>query len=143
MLCRLFTIIFFSALISCSLENELYCQPERGRPLQILCLGHKPRRQHDLKVLGQALFKALARKGIFFTYTEDLNDLNLETLNKYDALLLYGNHRKISKTQEEALIRYVESGHGFIPVHCACWCFHDSEKFTRGHAHAGCPHNHF
>ena len=49
--------------------------------------------------------------------------------NGYDALVIYANHTKISAEQEKALLEYVESGKGFIPVHCASYCFLNAPKY--------------
>ena len=43
--------------------------------------------------------------------------------------MIYANHTKISAEQEKALLEYVESGKGFIPVHCASYCFLNSPKY--------------
>ena len=53
------------------------------------------------------------------TYTERVDDLNPETLARYDALLIYANINAITPAQEKALIDYVEGGGAFVPVHCA------------------------
>lgn len=75
------------------------------------------------------LASQLSLEGINFTYTDDLNDLNAANLANYDALMIYANHDSISADQEQALLSFVESGKGFIPVHCASWCFRNSEKY--------------
>ena len=75
-------------------------------------------------------YSVLGKRGIDLTYTDDLNDLNPATLNRYDVLLLYANWTKISPEQEKALLDYVESGHGFAPIHCASYCFLNSPKIT-------------
>jgi putative membrane-bound dehydrogenase-like protein len=72
----------------------------------------------------------LGIRGIDLVYTDDLNDLNLTTLNRYDVLLLYANWLRISPQQEKALLDYVESGHGFAPIHCGSYCFLNSPKIT-------------
>ena len=71
----------------------------------------------------------LAGRGIDVTYTEKLGDLNPETLARYDALLIYANINEISPDQEKALLDYVEGGGGFVPVHCASYCFLNSPKY--------------
>ena len=43
--------------------------------------------------------------------------------------MIYANHDSITSDQEKALLTFVESGKGFIPVHCASWCFRNSEKY--------------
>jgi type 1 glutamine amidotransferase len=93
----------------------------RPRRTEILFLGdnghHKP-----IERVPQ-LMAALGSKGINITYTDKLEDLNPETLNKYDGLLIFANWDSIPKQQEKALLDYVSSGRGLIPVHCASYCF--------------------
>ncbi|HWB11756.1 MAG TPA: PVC-type heme-binding CxxCH protein [Pirellulales bacterium] len=72
----------------------------------------------------------LARRGIDVTYTENVGDLNPRTLAKYDAVLLYANIDRIEPDQERALLDYVASGHGFVPLHCASYCFRNSPEIV-------------
>ncbi|MCB0852399.1 MAG: ThuA domain-containing protein, partial [Bacteroidetes bacterium] len=65
------------------------------------------------------------------SYTHDPNDLNKENLDKFDALILYANHDSISASQEKALLSYVRGGKGFLPVHCASFCFRNSDEFVK------------
>ncbi len=71
----------------------------------------------------------LAGRGIEATYTEKASDLNRETLGKYDALVIYANTESITPAQEKALLDYVEEGGGFVPLHCASYCFLNSPKY--------------
>ena len=63
------------------------------------------------------LMTALFDKGINITYTDNPDDLNTANLDKYDGLIVYANHDKITPEQEQALMEFVESGKGFIPIH--------------------------
>src|SRR2546423_15039769 len=56
-------------------------------------------------------YSLMAEHGIDFTYTEDLNDLNPQTLARFDGLLLYAKWTRITPAQEKALLDYVEEGH--------------------------------
>ncbi len=98
------------------------------RRTEILFLGdnghHKP-----IERVPQ-LMAALGQKGINFTYTDKLDDLNADNLARYDGLLIYANWDSISKPQERALLDYVASGHGVIPVHCASYCFRNSAEYV-------------
>ncbi len=85
--------------------------------------GHQPAERFKL------LTPVFAARGIELTYTDKLDDLNAKTLGGYDALMIYANHTKISAEQEKALLEYVESGKGFVPVHCASYCFLNSPKY--------------
>ncbi|HEY1381687.1 MAG TPA: PVC-type heme-binding CxxCH protein, partial [Gemmataceae bacterium] len=64
------------------------------------------------------------------TYSDKVEDLNPKTLAGYDGLIIYANTTRISPDQEKALLDYVESGKGFIPLHCASYCFLNSPKYV-------------
>jgi len=95
--------------------------------LNVLFLGdqghHKPADRF------KQIKPVLAARGIELTYTEDVNALNPAQLGGYDALVIYANHTSISPAQEKALLDYVASGHGFVPLHCASFCFLNSPKY--------------
>jgi putative membrane-bound dehydrogenase-like protein len=71
----------------------------------------------------------LARRGIDLTYTDKVSDLNPETLAKYDGLMIYANIERITPEREKALLDYVASGKGLIPLHCASYCFLNSPQY--------------
>ncbi|GAB2593254.1 PVC-type heme-binding CxxCH protein [Spirosoma areae] len=100
----------------------------KPRRTEILFLGdnghHKP-----IERVPQ-LMAALGSKGINITYTDKLEDLNADNLNKFDGLLIFANWDSIPKPQEKALLDYVSSGHGLIPVHCASYCFRNSAEYV-------------
>lgn len=73
----------------------------------------------------------LAGKGIDLTYTESLADLNEFKLAGYDSLAIFANHTQISPAQESALLKFVENGGGLVALHCASYCFHNSEKYIQ------------
>lgn len=102
-------------------------QPAAPAQLKVLFLGdtagHRPAERF------KQLRPVLAKRGIELTYTDKLEDLNAETLNGYDALMVFANHTKIAPGQEKALLEYVESGKGFVPLHCASYCFLNSPKY--------------
>ncbi|MBC7920492.1 MAG: ThuA domain-containing protein [Ferruginibacter sp.] len=99
------------------------------RRIEILFLGDNGHHQPIERV--PSLMAALGAKGINFTYTDQLGDLNPANLNKYDGLLIYANHDSIGPVQEKALLDYVASGKGLIPVHCASYCFRNSEAYVK------------
>lgn len=55
-----------------------------------------------------------------------MTDLNSQTLAEYDGLVVYANIDEISDDQARALLAFVEGGKGFIPLHCASYCFPES-----------------
>jgi len=100
------------------------------RRLEILFLGHTA--AHHLsdkfaEIVQQSFFK----DGINITYTTNPDDLNETTLSKYDGLIVYANYDTISKSQEKALLQFVKNGKGFIPVHCASYCFRNSDEVVK------------
>ncbi|GAB3493446.1 hypothetical protein GCM10027341_08750 [Spirosoma knui] len=103
-------------------------EASRPRRVEILFLGdhghHKP-----IERVPQ-LMAALGNKGINITYTDKLEDINPENLAQYDGLLIYANWDSIPKPQEKALLDYVASGKGVIPVHCASYCFRNSSEYV-------------
>jgi putative membrane-bound dehydrogenase-like protein len=98
-------------------------------PLKLLFLGdnghHRPARRFA------ELAPVMEKRKIELTYIDDpAKALSAETLAKYDGLVLYANIDKIAPEQEKALIDFVEGGKGFIPLHCASFCFRNSAKFV-------------
>ncbi len=97
-------------------------------PETIKCLflgdqgGHRPPERFE------ELQPQLKPRGIELTYTEDVGQLNLENLKQYDALVLYANIDQISQSQAQALLDYVDQGGGFVPLHCASFCFRNSDE---------------
>lgn len=99
---------------------------EPGR-LSLLFLGdnagHRPAERFRI------LAPELKERGIDLTYTDRLDDLNPATLKNYAGLVIYANQTKITPDQESALLDYVASGKGFVPLHCASYCFLNSPKY--------------
>lgn len=122
----LFLLIIFW---SCSQKPKFQPLGDGPRRAEILFLGHDSK-HHDSEKLMPILARGLFPKGINFTYTSDPNDLNAETLNMYDGIMIYANHNEITPAQEAALKAYVESGKGFIPIHSASYCFRNSDWYV-------------
>ncbi|MDR3635859.1 MAG: ThuA domain-containing protein [Isosphaeraceae bacterium] len=99
----------------------------KGRPLTVLFLGDKgPHRPAERYA---QLAPVLSGRGIEMAYTENVSDLNAQALGKYDALIVYANTTEIGKDQEKALLDYVGNGGGFVPLHCASFCFLNSPAY--------------
>lgn len=86
--------------------------------------GHRPAERF------RQLEPVLKKRGIDLTYADKVSVLNADTLNRYDGLVIYANHTKITPEQEKALLDYVASGKGFIPLHCASYCFLNSPAYV-------------
>ena len=98
------------------------------RPLKVLFLGDKG--HHRPADRAAQLLPVLHDRGIEVTYSERLDDLNPRTLAGYDALLVYANIDDIGPAQEKALLDYVTAGGGFVPLHCASYCFRNSLAYV-------------
>src|SRR5262249_19036480 len=100
---------------------------EDTKPIKILFLGddghHRPAERF------RQLQPVLEKRGIELTYTDKVDALNPKLLPGYDGLMIYANTTKISPEQEQALLDFVEGGKGFIPLHCASYCFLNSPKY--------------
>ena len=114
--------------------------PLPGRRVEVLFLGHTRATEatnpkaggwyHDSDRFAPMLKAALAPYGFNFSYTTDVADLNAANLAKYDALLIYSNHRAIAASQEKALIDFVAAGKGLLALHSASFCFQNSAAYT-------------
>ena len=113
----------------CILAGLLSPQTGKTRPVSVLFLGHNST-HHDSARFAPMLKAALAPDGIDIVYTADPNDVNPATLSKYDALLIYANHDKITPEQEKALLDFVAGGKAFLPIHCASYCFRNSPAYV-------------
>ncbi len=85
--------------------------------------GHRPAERF------QQIKSVLAKRGIDAVYTDKADALSPKVLAGFDGLVIYANIVKITPDQETALLDYVASGKGFIPIHCASYCFLNSPKY--------------
>ncbi len=119
------TLIVFNIFAS----FPLWGQGGVGRRLEILFLGdnghHKPIERVP------TIMAALGNRGINFTYTDKLEDINAQNLSKYDALMIFANWDDITPAAEKALLDYVASGKGILPIHCASYCFRNSPEYVK------------
>ena len=119
-------ILSFSLLTFCAEHKQ---QEDSGpRRVEMLFLGHDSE-HHPSAEYMPILAAALAKDGINLTYTDKVEDLNPYKLDQYDGLIIYANHEYISPSQEQALLDFVASGKGFVPIHCASYCFHNSKDY--------------
>src|SRR4051794_6727661 len=116
----------FRLALSCLALVAATASAQDPRPLKILFLGdeghHRPIERF------RQLEPVMAKRGITLVYTDKAASLDPKILAGYDGLVLYANQEKITPEQEKALLEYVESGKGFIPLHCASFCFLNSPK---------------
>ena len=128
------------ALMVAHVTAPLAQEAARGRRAEVLFLGHTRAPEvtdskaggwyHDSDRFAPMLKAALASHGFNFSYTTDLAALNAANLAKYDALLIYSNHREIEPGQEKALLDFVASGKGLLALHSASFCFQNSTAYV-------------
>ena len=107
----------------------LYCLITQAsaelKPLNVLFLGdnghHRPAERFA------QLQPVLDSREIKLKYTDQMGDLNPENLASYDVLVLYANIDRIETAEEKSLLEFVEQGKGFVPLHCATFCFRNSK----------------
>ncbi len=109
--------------------NRIYSSRASESPpgLRVLFLGDAG--HHQPAERFKQIEPILAGRGIELDYTAALEDLNPAKLAGYDAVLVYANWTKIAPAQERALLDFVDAGGGFIPIHCASYCFLNSPKY--------------
>ena len=96
--------------------------------LKILFLGDNG--HHQPAVRFKQLQPALARRKVELVYSDVPADLNPETLKGYDGVAVYANIDTITDEQAKSLLDFVASGKGFIPLHCASYCFRNNEQIV-------------
>ncbi len=101
---------------------------DEAKPLRLLFLGdhghHRPAERFT------QLQPALARRGIELDYSDRVESLDPRALASYAGLVIYANTTEISPEQERALLEFIESGHGLVALHCASYCFLNSQKYV-------------
>jgi type 1 glutamine amidotransferase len=124
---RRFLLSVLGLCVLSQLKPAAFAEPGK---LKLLFLGHNSK-HHDSNVYSPILREALAPRHVEMDYATSVDVLNPENLKQYDAVLLYANHGRITPEQFAALSDFVESGHGFVPVHCASACFGHSPEFVK------------
>ena len=101
-------------------------------PVRVLFLGHDAE-HHPSNAYFPMISKALGRDAIYFDYTTSVEDAlgDANYLGEFDAVLLYANHAEITSNQWKNLLNFVETGGGFLPIHCASWCFSNEPGFDQ------------
>jgi putative membrane-bound dehydrogenase-like protein len=96
--------------------------------LRVLFLGD--RGHHRPADRFRQIAPILASRGIDVTYTEDVGNLNPTSLGRHDVLIIYANIDTLAPDQEKALLDYVAGGGGLAPIHCASYCFRNSQAYV-------------
>lgn len=85
---------------------------------------------HNGRINHHKLIPHFLRNNIELTYTSDKDDLNPETLAKYDVAILYLSAPNDKPERVKALIDFVEKGGGFVGVHNTCGAFDGDPSFV-------------
>ena len=127
---RLLTLLFLTAAFTAPGFSS-QAKADDG-PIRVLFLGHESE-HHNSNLYYPMLSRALGRDAIYFDYVTSVEEAlgDADYLGKFDALLLYANHGRIEPHQWKNLKDYVEGGGGFVPVHCASWCFGNEPGFDK------------
>lgn len=96
--------------------------------LKLLFLGDNG--HHQPAVRFKQLQPVLAQRKIDLVYSDVVDDLNPSTLKQYDGVVVYANIDSISADQAKSLLDFVASGKGYIPLHCASFCFRNNDAIV-------------
>ena len=120
----LFLYLFLTTIFLATRASSVYSEDA----VKVLMLGdsgfHKP------SSFYRTIEEPLKKSGIELKYTENLSDVNAVNLKGFSGILIFANIERITPEAEKALLEYVENGGGLIPVHCASFCFLNSEKYV-------------
>lgn len=123
----LFGAIFCLLFNACAPEEE--AGPIDPRRMEVLFLGHDSE-HHNAQEFLPYLASSLTPRGINFTYTNEVSDLNRNYLKHFDAVAIYANIDEIPKSEERAIMNFVKNGGGLIPIHSASYCFRNSSQYV-------------
>jgi len=107
----------------------LLLNPASAADLRLLFMGdnghHRPAdRFHELAPV-------LAAGGVQLKYTDRMEDLTPEVLREFDGLVLFANIDRIEDAQAQAVLDFVSGGKGFIPLHCATFCWRNNPQMVQ------------
>ncbi|MEM1443595.1 MAG: PVC-type heme-binding CxxCH protein, partial [Verrucomicrobiota bacterium] len=111
-------------------------KPDEGA-IRVLFLGHDGtgpgQAAHNPGAMYPLLAKALGPEAIYFDYATTPEEAfgDPDKLSKFDAVLLYANHKTIARPLWNNLNQFILEGGGFIPVHSASWCFQNIFEYSR------------
>ncbi len=118
----------WSLFLMVSFGSTLLATEAEQSRLKVLFLGDQGHHRPSQRALQ--LIPVMDRVGIDVTYTENLGYLSAESLRKFDALLVYANIDQLDNESAQAILDYVAGGGGYVPVHCASYCFRNQPKLV-------------
>lgn len=102
-------------------------QASQAEQLTVLFLGDKG--HHRPAELAELMIGYMDPRGVQIRYSEDVSQLSGDGLSGIDALVIFANIEHLEPDQEAGLIDYVESGGGLVAIHCASYCFLNSDRY--------------
>jgi putative membrane-bound dehydrogenase-like protein len=102
--------------------------PGQAADLKLLFMGDNGHHRPESRF--QEFAPALDQRGIHLNYTDDMSNLNADTLAQFDGLVLYANIDRIEDSQAQAVLDFVAGGKGFIPLHCATYCWRNNRQMV-------------
>jgi uncharacterized protein len=117
---------FIALLGSAAAIRRLPARAERP-PERVLYFTYSAGYRHDVLPLSREILIQLGRNsGVFeVTATEDTSEFSTENLGRYAAVMFYtSGELPMSGTQKAALLKFVQSGRGFLGVHSATDTFY-------------------
>ncbi|MEM8734179.1 MAG: ThuA domain-containing protein, partial [Planctomycetota bacterium] len=93
----------------------------QSQDIKALFLGDQG--AHQPQARFAELQPPLAARGIELVYTDDVTELTPTNLANYKALVVYANIDQIEDQYAKSILDYVADGGGFVPLHCASFCF--------------------
>ena len=124
-------LILLGALVPLCEAND------KDGPIRVLFLGHAGagpgQASHQPGAMYPHLAEALGRDAIYFDYVDTpmAGFGDRDKLFRYDAVLIYANHQTLDRALWKNLKEFVEQGGGFVPVHCASWCFQNILEYDQ------------
>lgn len=106
-------------------------------PIRVLFLGHAGggpgQASHRPREMYPYLAEALGRDAIYFDYVDTPEEAfaDRDKLFRFDAVLIYANHKTMDRALWKNLRDFIEQGGGFLPVHCASWCFQNIFEYDQ------------
>lgn len=121
-------VVYLFASLLLAVASVLPVRADDTPTLKLLFLGDQGPHQPALRFAE--LQPAMASRGIDLVYTETVSSLDLENLKRYDALMLYANIDEVADEYADAVMEYVNGGGGFVPLHCASFCFRNQPELV-------------
>src|SRR5690606_29476860 len=124
---RVLLTVFFLSAFGVAPARGGAVQAAELEELSVLFLGDNG--HHRPLDRAKQLIPVLETRGMTFAYTDRLEDLRAEVLSKHDVLVIYANWTSLPKELERSLVDWVAQGGGLVALHCASYCFLDSDAY--------------